>query len=89
MWRPHQGHLAGGEPADFAVVDIAGYETARDIEGFLAANQASSLAYAIDTDGRLVSGYQVSQLTTVLILTPMVGSPTAPSNPPPTRSATG
>jgi glutaredoxin-related protein len=56
--------------ADYAVVDIAGYETAKDVERFLAANDAGDLPYAIDTDGTLLTDYDIAQLSTVLIVTP-------------------
>jgi len=54
--------------ADFVVVDVAAYETAKDIKEFLAANSAHDLTYTIDTQGQLVADYQVTQLSTVLIL---------------------
>lgn len=54
--------------ADFAVVDIAPNETPADVKGFLRDNDANSLAYTVDTDGRLFRSYRVTQLTTVLII---------------------
>ena len=54
--------------ADFAVVDVAGYETASDIESFLHANSATSLAYARDTNGDIFTGYGVTALSTVIIV---------------------
>lgn len=56
------------EAANYVAVDVASYETAPDVEAFLAQNQASSLAYAIDTNTRLISAYQVNQLSTVVVL---------------------
>ncbi|MCA0329875.1 MAG: redoxin domain-containing protein [Actinobacteria bacterium] len=54
--------------ADFAVVDVAGYETANDVESFLRANSATSLAYARDTEGDIFTGYGVTALSTVIIV---------------------
>ncbi len=56
------------EAANYVAVDVASYETATDVEAFLAQNQASSLAYAIDTNTRLISAYQVNQLSTAVVL---------------------
>jgi len=56
------------EAANYVAVDVASYETAPDVEAFLAQNQASSLAYAIDTNTRLISAYQVNQLSTAVVL---------------------
>ena len=56
--------------ADFAVVDVAAYETAQDIEGFLKYYDANALAYATDADGTLLSSYGVTQLSTVVIVDP-------------------
>ena len=56
------------EAANYVAVDVASYETASDVEAFLAQNQASSLAYAIDTNTRLISAYRVNQLSTAVVL---------------------
>ena len=56
------------EAANYVAVDVASYETAPEVEAFLAQNQASSLAYAIDTNTRLISAYQVNQLSTAVVL---------------------
>lgn len=53
---------------NFAVVDLDPNETAEDIRGFLDTNQASNLPYTIDTDGRLLSGYQIRQLAVAVVL---------------------
>lgn len=65
-----QAQAAAPGAADFAVVDVAGHETADDIKQFLSDYEAPDLGYAIDTDGSLVSGYKVTQLSTVLIVEP-------------------
>lgn len=54
--------------ANFVVVDVAAYETASDIEGFLNGYDANDLGYTIDKDGGLTADYEVTQLSTVLIL---------------------
>lgn len=54
--------------ATFVAVDIAPYETAEKIEDFLAGNQGSSLAYASDTDARLITAYRISQVSTAVVL---------------------
>lgn len=54
--------------ATFAAVDLDPNETVEDIRGFLDTNQASDLAYAIDTDGRLLSGYQITQIGVAVVL---------------------
>jgi hypothetical protein len=54
--------------ANFAAVDLDPNETVEDIRGFLDTNQASDLPYAIDTDGRLLSGYQIRQLGVAVVL---------------------
>lgn len=56
------------EAANFVVVDVANYETAPEIESFLAEYEASSLGYTIDTDARLITAYKVNQLSTVVVL---------------------
>ncbi|WP_298865232.1 thioredoxin-like domain-containing protein [uncultured Microbacterium sp.] len=56
------------EAANYVVVDVANYETAPEIESFLAEYEASSLGYTIDTDARLITAYEVSQLSTVVVL---------------------
>lgn len=54
--------------ASFVIVDVAAYETERDIRRFLDANDAGGLGYTRDADGRLTADYKVTQLSTVLIL---------------------
>lgn len=63
-----QAQQTGGETANFVAVDIAGYETDADVKGFLTANNAVALAYAIDTDAQWVRTYQVSQISMVVVL---------------------
>ncbi|MBW0113547.1 TlpA family protein disulfide reductase, partial [Pseudonocardia sp. KRD-182] len=54
--------------ANFAAVDLDPNETVEDIRGFLDTNQATDLAYAIDTDSRLLSGYQITQIGVAVVL---------------------
>lgn len=54
--------------ANFVVVDVAAYETESDIKRFLDAYDAPDLGYARDAGGRLIADYEVTQLSTVLIL---------------------
>jgi len=65
-----QAQAQDPKTADFAVVDVAGHETAKDIQGFLEDHHASALAYASDPDGTLVARYGVTQLSTVVIVDP-------------------
>lgn len=62
--------LQHSSPADanYVAVDIAPYETARQIEDFLALNQASSLAYASDLNTQLITAYQITQVSTFVVL---------------------
>jgi cytochrome oxidase Cu insertion factor (SCO1/SenC/PrrC family) len=57
-----------GTKANFVAVDVAPGETEQDIKAFLTANQATSLAYASDTNATLLSAYQVTQLSTAVVL---------------------
>lgn len=57
-----------GERANFVAVDVAPYETEADVAGFLDDYQATSLAYAIDTDAAWINTYRVSQLSTAIVL---------------------
>lgn len=54
--------------ANYVAVDIAPYETADEIREFLARNEASSLAFASDTDTRLITAYGVNQVSTAVVL---------------------
>ena len=63
-----QAQQTGGQTANFIAVDIAGYETDAAVKGFLTTNTATALAYAIDTDAQWVRSYQVSQISTVMVL---------------------
>ncbi|MDK8524985.1 alkyl hydroperoxide reductase [Corynebacterium kefirresidentii] len=53
---------------NYVAVDIASYETANEIREFLAGNGASSLAFASDTDTRLITAYRINQVSTAVIL---------------------
>jgi hypothetical protein len=63
-----QVQQAVGTKANFVAVDVAPGETEQDIKAFLTANQATSLAYASDTNATLLSAYQVTQLSTAVVL---------------------
>ncbi|WP_216095259.1 TlpA family protein disulfide reductase [Pseudarthrobacter chlorophenolicus] len=54
--------------ANYIAVDIAPYETTRQIEDFLALNEASSLAYASDLNTQLITAYQITQVSTFVVL---------------------
>ena len=56
------------QPVNFVAVDISPYETDDDIARFLTANKATSLAYATDHDARLIGAYQVTRLSTAVVL---------------------
>nr|AEX65089.1 putative export protein [Rhodococcus sp. Mel] len=56
------------DAATFVAVDVAYYESAAAIESFLTQNNATSLAYTIDTDASILSAYGVDQLSTVVVL---------------------
>ncbi|MFJ6272396.1 TlpA family protein disulfide reductase [Pseudarthrobacter oxydans] len=53
---------------NYVAVDIAPYETADQIREFLAGNGASSLAFASDTDTRLITAYGINQVSTAVVL---------------------
>ncbi|MGH3679386.1 MAG: TlpA family protein disulfide reductase [Natronosporangium sp.] len=59
---------AVGDKATFVAVDVAGYETETDVTSFLTSYQATTLAYAIDTDSRWIRTYNVNQLSTAVVL---------------------
>ncbi|MBN7324402.1 TlpA family protein disulfide reductase [Mycobacterium sp. 4D054] len=63
-----QVQQAVGTKANFVAVDIGPGETEQDITDFLTANQATSLAYASDSNATLISAYQVTQLSTAVVL---------------------
>ncbi|WP_344867232.1 TlpA family protein disulfide reductase [Amycolatopsis ultiminotia] len=63
-----QAQQAVGTKANFVAVDIGPGETEQDITDFLTANQATTLAYASDTNTSLISAYQVTQLSTAVVL---------------------
>lgn len=53
---------------NYVAVDIAPYETADQIREFLTGNGASSLAFASDTDTRLITAYGINQVSTAVVL---------------------
>lgn len=53
---------------NYVAVDIAPYETADEIREFLTGNGASSLAFASDTDTRLITAYGINQVSTAVVL---------------------
>ena len=53
---------------NYVAVDIAPYETVDEITEFLAGNGASSLAFASDTDTRLITAYRINQVSTAVVL---------------------
>ncbi|MBN9629885.1 MAG: hypothetical protein J0I18_04640 [Actinobacteria bacterium] len=56
------------DAATFVAVDVAPYESAAVVEAFLTVNNATSLAYIIDTDASIINAYRVDQLSTVIVL---------------------
>lgn len=56
--------------ANYVAVDIDPSETITDVRQFLTANQADGLAYATDTGASLTRAYQLTQLSTAIVLNP-------------------
>lgn len=54
--------------ANYVAVDVDPGETSADVREFLTANQAGGLAYALDTDASLTRAYQLTQLSTAVVL---------------------
>lgn len=54
--------------ANYVAVDVDPSETATDVVEFLTTNQATGLAYTLDTDGALTSAYRLTQLSTAVVL---------------------
>ncbi|MEJ7704375.1 MAG: redoxin domain-containing protein [Geodermatophilaceae bacterium] len=54
--------------ANYVAVDIDPSETADDVREFLTANQAEGLAYATDTNGSISRAYEVTRLSTAVVL---------------------
>ncbi len=54
--------------ANYVAVDIDPNETVDDVREFLTTNDASTLAYARDTDAALTRAYQLTQLSTAVVL---------------------
>jgi thiol-disulfide isomerase/thioredoxin len=54
--------------ANYVAVDVDPSETATDVAEFLTTNQATGLAYTLDTDGALTSAYRLTQLSTAVVL---------------------
>lgn len=54
--------------ANYVAVDIDPNESVDVVREFLTANDASTLAYARDTDAALTRAYQITQLSTAVVL---------------------
>ena len=54
--------------ANYVAVDIDPNESVEDVREFLTANDADTLAYALDTDAALTRAYQLTQLSTAVVL---------------------
>lgn len=59
---------AGTPGVNYVAVDIDPNESVDDVQEFLTANDASTLAYALDTDAALTRAYQLTQLSTAVVL---------------------
>lgn len=53
---------------NYVAVDIDPTESVDDVREFLTTNDATSLAYALDTDAALTHAYQLTQLSTAVVL---------------------
>ena len=54
--------------ANYVAVDVDPNESVAVVRDFLTANDASTLAYARDTDATLTRAYQITQLSTAVVL---------------------
>ncbi|GAB7145672.1 thioredoxin-like domain-containing protein [Mycobacterium riyadhense] len=63
-----QAQQATGAKATFVAVNIDPADSEQDIKDFLTANQATGLAYTRDTNATLMSTYQATQVSTVVVL---------------------
>lgn len=54
--------------ANYVAVDIDPNESVDVVQEFLTANDADTLAYALDTDAALTRAYQLTQLSTAVVL---------------------
>ncbi|MDI3312784.1 MAG: alkyl hydroperoxide reductase [Mycobacterium sp.] len=63
-----QAQQAAGSKAAFVAVDIDPSDSEQAIEEFLTANQATGVAFTRDTHAALMSGCQVTQPSTVVVL---------------------
>lgn len=54
--------------ANYVAVDIDPNESVAVVQEFLTANDASTLAYALDTDASVTRAYQLTQLSTAVVL---------------------
>lgn len=63
-----EAQKAVGAKANFVAVNVNPGDTDGDINGFLRDNQAKQLALIRDTNARLLQAYQVTQLSTAVIL---------------------
>ncbi|GGO85463.1 hypothetical protein GCM10011584_05490 [Nocardioides phosphati] len=59
---------AGTPDANYVAVDIDPNESVEDVREFLTANDAGTLAYARDTDAALTRAYELTQLSTAVVL---------------------
>lgn len=59
---------AGTPDANYVAVDIDPNESDEVVRQFLTANDATTLAYARDTDAALTRAYQLTQLSTAVVL---------------------
>lgn len=57
-----------GDQANFVVIDVVPEESDGDIQDFLTYFEADRLAYTSDVDARLITTYQVTQLSTAIVL---------------------
>lgn len=59
---------AGTPDANYVAVDVDPNDSVEDVREFLDANDASTLAYARDPDAALARAYQLTQLSTAVVL---------------------
>lgn len=65
-----QAARAAGDNAEFLAVDMDPNESARDITGFLSSVDGAALPAAIDTGAALTQRFEVSALSTLIVLDP-------------------
>lgn len=59
---------AGTPEANYVVVDVDPAQSVEVVQEFLTANDADTLSYALDTDAALTRAYQITQLSTAVVL---------------------